>query len=135
VQISGLILDEVNIPDLSVLAGMRLRTLSLAGCRTVRNLQPLQELPELERLNLARTNVSDLSPLAGLPLVEVNLEDCSKATDFRPLLECKKLETLFLPKGARDIAYLKEHKTLKVLSYRRSNQSVNEFWAQYGGKK
>ena len=64
---------------------MRLKSLSLAGSRTVRNLQPLQELPELQRLNLARTNVSDLSPLAGLPLVELNLEDCNKITDFRPL--------------------------------------------------
>jgi tetratricopeptide (TPR) repeat protein len=135
VQISGLVLDEVNIPDLSVLAGMRLRSLSLAGCRTVRNLQPLQELPELQRLNLARTNVTDLSPLAGLPLIELNLEDCSKLTDFRPLLECRQLESLVLPKGARDIDYLKEHKALKYLSYRRSNQPVAEFWAAYGSRK
>jgi serine/threonine protein kinase len=135
VQISGLVLDDVNIPDLSVLAGMRLRSLSLAGCRTVRNLQPLQELPELEKLNLARTNVTDLSPLAGLPLVELNLEDCPKLTNFRPLLECRNLEVLFLPKGARNIEYLKEHKSLKILSYRRSNQPVAEFWATYGGKR
>jgi Leucine-rich repeat (LRR) protein len=101
----------------------------------VRNLQPLQDLPELQRLNLARTNMTDLRPLAGLPLVELNLEDCNKLTDFRPLLECRQLESLILPKGATDIAYLKEHKTLKFLSYRRSNQPVAEFWAAFGGKK
>ena len=135
VQISGLVLDEVNIPDLSVLAGMRLRSLSLSGSRTVKNLQPLQELPELERLNLSRTGITDLKPLAGLPLIELNLEDCPKLTDLRPLLECKQLEILFIPKGLRDIAYLRQHKSLKVLSYRRSNQPVAEFWAQFDGKK
>ncbi len=135
VQVSGLVLDEVNIPDLGVLAGMQLKSLSLAGSRTVRNLQPLQELPDLQRLNLARTNVSDLRPLAGLPLVELNLEDCGKITDFRPLLECRRLESLILPRNATDIAYLKDHKSLKFLSYRRSNQPVEEFWKQYGTKK
>jgi serine/threonine protein kinase len=135
VQVSGLVLDEVNIPDLEVLAGMRLKSLSLAGSRTVRNLQPLQELPELQRLNLARTNVSDLKPLAGLPLVELNLEDCNKITDFRPLLECRQLESLVLPRNATNIAYLKDHPSLKYLSYRRSNEPVAEFWRNFGGKK
>jgi serine/threonine protein kinase len=134
-QISGLMLDEVKIPDLTVVERLQLRALSLAGCRTVSNLSPLSKMTTLKRLNLARTNVNDLTPLANLPLVELILEDCPKLTDLKTLGDLTTLETLVLPPQAKDIAFLRDHKTLKYLSYHNATQPVAEFWKEVDGKK
>ena len=134
-QISSLVLDEVNIPNLSVLRNMNLRSLSVAGCRNVKDVSALRQIPLLERLNLARTAITDLSPLADLPLTELSLEDCRKVTDLRPLLQCKTLQTLIAPKGLKDIAILKGHSALKNLSYRNANQSAAEFWRDFDAGK
>jgi serine/threonine protein kinase len=134
-QISRIVLDEVRFPGLEVVQNMNLRSLSVAGCPTFRSLEPLRLMFELERLILSRTKVTDLEPLTDLPLKELNLEDCSELNDFRPLLLCEDLESLILPKHARDIAYLRDHKGLKSLSYRNPNQPVADFWREFDSKK
>jgi Leucine-rich repeat (LRR) protein len=134
-QITGLVLDEVNLPDLTVLQGMNLHALSLAGCKTVKNLAPLREQIGLQRLNLSRTGVTDLKPLIDLPLLELNLEDCNKLTDLRPLAQCENLERLVLPKGPRDISFLRQHKSLQFLGYRSGHQPVADFWREFDARK
>ncbi len=132
-SITSLTLDGMLIPDLILLQGMKLTALSLKNCRLITDLAPLRDM-KLQRLNLSGTAIRDLSPLSGLPLVELNLAECGKLTDFRPLLACKALESLLLPANARDIAYLREHKTLKFLSTKPIPQPVADFWKDRDAK-
>jgi hypothetical protein len=135
VMVSSLTLDNVNLPDLSMLEGMELRVLSLKGCRGITDLTPLKAM-KLQRLNLAGTAVRDLSPLVDMPLTELSLADCNKLTDISPLRECKKLEVLLLPQSARDIGFLREMKTLRVVSYKNLTQPVADFWKDFdAGRK
>ena len=128
--VSGLTLDNVNLPDLSMLEGMDLRSLSIKGCRGITDLAPLAGM-RLQRLNIAGTAVKDISSLAGMPLVELSLADCTKLTDVTPLNECQQLENLLLPPNARDVKFLRGQKTLKILSYKNLNQSAADFWKEY----
>jgi serine/threonine protein kinase len=129
-MISVLTLDNVNLPDLSMLSSMNLRSLSVKGCRGITDLTPLSDM-KLQRLTLAATAVRDLSPLAGMPLIELNLADCNKVASVAPLKNCPQLEVLLLPPSARDIAFLRDMKTLRVLSYRNLLQPVGDFWREY----
>ncbi len=131
--ISELIVDGVALPDLASLRNMKLRVLSLKGCTAVTDLEPLAQMP-LRRLNLSGTSVSDIRPLAQLKLTELNLAECDKLTDISPLKDCTTLETLLLPPHPKDIAFLHDMKTLKILSYRSPSQAVGSFWRETEGK-
>lgn len=132
--ITGLVLDEIKIPGLAILEGMKLRELSVTGCRAVADLSPLRAMP-LQRLNLSRTGVRDLSVLAETPIKELILEDCSKLTDIQPLAGCKNLERLILPKDARDSKVLRNLKGLKFLSYSNDGKTAEEFWQEFDRQK
>ena len=105
IPISRLQLANLPIRDLTPLAGMPLRLLSLAACRiSARSLDPLRNCPieeldlsdtyasdisvlrdlPLRRLSVEKTNVSDLSPLVGKALVELYLGK-SRVEDLSPL--------------------------------------------------
>lgn len=71
--ISHLVLHGTGVEDLSALAGMQLRSLSLYESVAVHDLTPLAGLP-LQSLDLSGTMVSDLTPLAGMPLTKLFLD-------------------------------------------------------------
>ncbi len=129
VLVTGLTLDGVDIPDLSMLQGMKLIQLSLKGCKNITSLTPLAGM-SLQRLNLSGTAIRDLAPIAGMPLEELILSDCAKLTDLTPLREARKLQTLLLPAQAREIGFLRNIKSLKFLSYRDITQPAADFWKE-----
>jgi serine/threonine protein kinase len=123
-------LRNTRITSLAALAGMPLESLVLAGCREVKSLDPLAGAP-LQVLDLSRTAISDLRPLAGTPLRELNLEGCAELIDLSPLLEMKQLEAVLIPRQCKDIAYLKDHPTLKRLSYKKLSEPAYKFWEDF----
>ena len=133
VIVTGLTLDGVDIPDLSMLQGMKLTQLSLKGCKNIPDLAPLAGM-SLQRLNLSGTAIRDLTPLANMPLVELILTDCTKLTDLTPLRETRHLETLLLPSQAREIGFLRNIKSLKYVSYRDLTQPAADFWKERDAK-
>ncbi len=130
VAVNSLTLDNVNLPDLTMLEGMDLHVLSIKGCRGITDLTPLKDM-KLQRLNIAGTAARDLSPIADMPLVELSCADCTKLTDISPLKQCTQLEVLLLPPNAKNIAFLRNLKSLRVLSYKNLMQPVAEFWKEY----
>jgi len=134
VTVSAISIENADFSDLSIFAGMSLRSLSLSGCASLVDLAPLQGM-QLQTLNLSRTSVSDLSPLAGMPLVELNLDSCKNIADFSPLKECKSLEWLVLPKGARPIDFLRKHPKLKFLSFKGIREPVDKFWEEFDKRR
>ncbi len=80
--VSVLLLDSSDITDLSSIAGLPLKELSLLNDAKVTDLSPLRGMP-LEVLNFPNTQVSDLSPLTGMKLRWLAL--CERVTDLRPL--------------------------------------------------
>lgn len=126
-------LSNTRVSDLSPLSGSSIEQLSLMACRNVRDLSPLRGLP-LQTLNLSRTAVTDLTPLTQSPLRELNLEGCAQIKDLRPLLEIATLESVLLPAQVKDVGYLREHPSLKRISYKKLTQSADEFWKEYDAK-
>jgi serine/threonine protein kinase len=134
-KLQRLTLVETRVADLRPLAGMRLQQLSLGGSTNVKDIAPLKGMP-LEVLNLARTRVTDLAPLAGAPLREIYLEGCRELFNVSPLANCKQLETLVLPNHVKQIEFLRNHPALKRLSYKKPDQTAEEFWKEFdAGKK
>jgi tetratricopeptide (TPR) repeat protein len=134
IEISALYLDDVSLPDLTPLAGLQLRFLSLSGCGSISDLSPIEGMP-LQRLNLARTSVRDLSPLSAMPLHELVLEGCMRVRDVRALAACTKLESLVLPRHVKDVAFLKDLPKLKYLGYKSLTQPAAEFWKDFAQPK
>lgn len=92
-----------NISDLSVLAGMPLKTLILEGT-SVADLSPLAGM-SLETLHLQDTPVTDLSVLEGMPLKQLNLKGV--AVSDVTLFSKMPLSTLWLLEtGVSDIGPL-----------------------------
>jgi Flp pilus assembly protein TadD len=131
--ISELILDGVQLPDLAMLRSMKLRMLSLKGCRGVSDLQPLSGM-KFQRLYLSGTGVTDLGPISQMPLNVLDLSECNRLTDVSPLKNCASLESLILPPNAKDIGFLRDMKKIKTLSYRNPSQSVASFWREFDVK-
>jgi len=92
VPVSGLILDETKLLDLSALKGLQLQTLSLVHT-LARDLKPLVGMP-LRSLNLEGSAVTDLAPLHSLPLEILRLNN-TRVADLSPLKDMK-LEQLYL---------------------------------------
>lgn len=129
-------LTGAPVQDLIPLRGMKLEQLNLAGCRGVKDLKPLTGMP-LEKLDLSRTGISDLTPLQHSAVRELNLEDCVDLVDLQPLMEMKSLESVLIPAHCRNIAFLREHPSIKRLSYKKLTQPAYEFWEEWdaGPKK
>jgi hypothetical protein len=98
------------------------------------DLAPLAGMP-LQRVDLSRTGVSDLKPLVQSPIRELDLEGCLDIRDLKPLMQMKSLETVRIPSQMVDIAWLRNHPTIKRLSYRKMTQPVEEFWAEWDAGK
>ena len=82
-----------SISDLSVVAGMPLKTLILEGT-SVADLSPISGM-SLEVLYLQDTPVTDLSVISGMPLRELNLKNV-RVSDAAPFTQLP-LSTLWLP--------------------------------------
>ena len=134
VSVSVLYLDDRGFTDLAIFQGMELREISLAGCTTLSDLAPLTGMP-LRVVSLRGTAVSDITPLTKLPLVELDLDGCTKLTDLKPLADCRTLEKLLLPRGAKNIEFLRGHPTLKFISARGLSEPVKDFWADYDKRR
>jgi serine/threonine protein kinase len=137
--LSGLPLKSLNLADTRVsnlgpLRGTRLEQLQLGNCRNVKDLAPLLGLP-LKNLDVSRTAIADLTPLAALPLRELSLEGCANVSDVRPLLAIKSLESVILPTQCKEVGFLREHPSLKRISYKRPPQSAQEFWQEFASKR
>ncbi|MDR3404655.1 MAG: protein kinase [Chthoniobacter sp.] len=104
VPVSGLILDETKLTDLSALKGLQLQTLSL-GHALVRDLSPLIGMP-LQSLNLEGSAVVDLAPLHSLPLEILRLSN-TRVSNLEPLRDTK-IEQLYLTncRNVKDISPL-----------------------------
>jgi hypothetical protein len=122
--------SNTKIDNLEALRGMELESLSIAGCRSVVDITPLQGMP-LQRVDLSKTGVTDLSALAGSPIRELNLGYCLDLKDLRPLMEMLKLESVIIPERCPDIAFLRDHPTIKFLSRRNFTEPAEEFWKKW----
>jgi serine/threonine protein kinase len=120
-------LRNTRIQSLQALRGIPLEHLSISGCREINDLAPLENMP-LQQLDLSRTSISDLAPLGKSPIRELNLEGCTDLIDLRPLAAMKSLEAVILPKQCKDVALLRDHPTLKRISYKKLTQPAYEFW-------
>ena len=116
--VSGLLLDDTKIAEITTLQGLRLESLSIGHTLVmdltplvgmplrvlnlestpVVNLQPLTDLP-LETLRLNNTRVADLTPLTGLRLEQLSLSGCRTLRDLAPLRGMP-LQTLNLSRTA-----------------------------------
>ena len=92
-----------NIEDISVLAGMPLKTLILEGT-SVADLSPLASM-SLETLHLQDTPVTDLSVLAGMPLKRLNLKGVA-VSDVTPFSKMPLSTLWLLETGVSDISPL-----------------------------
>ena len=132
--LEALRLSNSRVNDLRPLAGSQIEQLSLSGCRGIRDLGPLRGVP-LQMLNLSRTDVSDLTPLTQSALRELNLEGCRRLHNLRPLMEILTLESVLLPAQCEDIAFLRDHPSIKRISYKRMTQSAADFWKEFDARK
>lgn len=134
--LTGMPLDTLRVRNnprfasLAVLQGMPLENLVLAGCREIKDVTVLGTMP-LQQLDLSRTGITDLRPLVQCPLRELNLEGCTDLTDLSPLAEMQALEAVIIPKQCKDIDFLREHPTLRRLSYKKLTEPVYEFWRDF----
>ncbi len=127
-------LSGTKVTKLDPLRGLKLELLNISGCRDIKDLGPLASMP-VQRLDLSRSGVSDLTPLIDCPLRELNLEGCTFVVDLHPLMQLESLETVIIPAHCKDIGFLRNHPSLKRLSYSRSTETVYEFWRKFDVKK
>ncbi len=109
-------LEGTQVTDLSPLAGITsLQVLSLAGTQ-VTDLSPLAGITSLQNLSLEGTQVTDLSPLAGITSLEVLLLAGTQVTDLSPLAGITSLEVLSLDgTQVTDLSPLAHITSLRVL--------------------
>jgi hypothetical protein len=89
----------------------------------------------LQKVDLSSTGISDLRPLANAPIRELNLEGCPDLMDLHPLMEMKSLDSVVIPAHCKDIEFLRNHPSIKRLSYKWLTQPVYEFWEQRDAKR
>ena len=135
--VSELWLNGCKVSDLSPLRGLKLKKLGLWG-NPVEDLRPLIGMP-LDDLTLEATNVTDLTPLKGMPLTRLWLGGCDKLKDISPLAETSSLEILTLPVDVGNVEQLRNHPSLKLLSYSRESKwpfypttTTEQFWEAHG---
>ena len=123
-----------NVKDILPLAGMKLEQLTLNLCHLVKDLSPLRGMP-LQTLVLSHTSITDLSPLTESPIRELNLDGCSSLTNLHPLMTIATLESVIIPQQCKDIEFLRQHPSIKRLSYKKLTQTAEDFWKEYDAKK
>ncbi|MCX5769051.1 MAG: SUMF1/EgtB/PvdO family nonheme iron enzyme [Candidatus Hydrogenedentes bacterium] len=112
-----------HVRDLQPLENLpRLEALDLADCDKLTNLLPLAHLTCLKSLTLEGCRkVDDLTPLRHLTgLRQLKLAECSNITDLRPLTNLTGLEFLDLSfcKGIKDVSPLHNLSHLRTLKLR-----------------
>ena len=60
---------------------------------------------------------------------------CTDLTDLEPLAKMEQLEAVIIPTQYKDIEFLRNHPSLRRLSYKKLTQPVYEFWQEFDGKK
>jgi len=128
--LESLRLRNTKITSLEPLRGMRLENLVVAGCHDLEDLEPLKGAP-LQQLDVSRTSVTDLSAIADCPIRELNLEGCTDLKDLKPLSQMKQLEAVILPKQFKDVEFLRNHPSLKRISYKKLTETKESFWAAF----
>ena len=146
-----------NVTDLTPLGGMPLVELFVPGNPNLKDCSPLKrhaarETPvvnlaalrglPLEILSLQRTSITDLSAVQGAPLKEINLRGCNKLTDFSPVLTLSRLEWLTCDVLHRELASLRQSKTLQTIDAdaypgegAKGPRPIGEFWAAYDAQQ
>lgn len=127
-------LSNTRVDDLRPLKGSKIEQLNLNGCRAVRELTALDGMP-LQKVDLGRTGISDLTPLIHSPIRELTLEGCTDLIDLKPLLEMTSLESVLIPTQCKKIEYLRDHPSIKRLSYKKLTQPAYEFWEEFDARK
>jgi Leucine-rich repeat (LRR) protein len=130
--------EAVNLTDISALKGMPLIELTLHETQ-VTDLSPLKGAP-LEILYLSKsTKISDISALADLPLKTLHLTGCSGLRDLKPLMKCKSLTTLQIPPNPGSIEYLKQHPSLKSITFSSQQETdrmpAETFWQEWDQRR
>ncbi len=109
------------LADLSGLAKFpNLKTLILTGCESVTDVSALKGLTQLRRLGLPpQTTQAQFAAIVrdhpGLTVLEV--VGCEDIKDFGPLRDLKGLEDLVLVGPYKDVAVLREVKSLRFVAY------------------
>jgi serine/threonine protein kinase len=128
--LESLRLRNSNIGDLQSLTGLPLENLVIGGCRNVNDLAPLSGAP-LQQLDVSRTGIHDLRPLLNSPIRELNLEGCTDLYDLSPLAKMEHLEAVIIPRQCKDIEFLRNHPTLRRISYKKLTEPAPEFWKAF----
>ncbi len=92
------------VSNLESIAELDLKELSVMGCNSVQDLEPLTGQRSLRFLNLEGTVIHDLTPLEHLTKLEIlYLKDCPNVYDLSPLANLKKLSELHIEGVGPDI--------------------------------
>jgi serine/threonine protein kinase len=87
--------NQLIVNDISVLEGMKLRSLNLQGCSQVKDIGPLRDMP-LKALSLQDCgNITSLAPLRGMRLKSLNIQGLRRVSDLS-VLQHMPLESLVM---------------------------------------
>lgn len=121
------------LTNISSLAGMPLKVVSLARCTGITDISALKGAP-IEELDIGNTGVTDISVLRGMPLKKLSLESL-RIKDLSPL-DGMELDYLFLSDLAVAKTGLTSVRNMKSLRYLRAlvttaiyNQTSLQNWA------
>jgi hypothetical protein len=116
-DLQSLVLRSITVPSLSFLtslSSLRVLHLKLGGTR---NLDALQELPNLTELEIWRVRkLEDIGVVARIPRLEtLILQDLPNVTDFPSLAGCTSLKTVFINhlKSLEDLSPIAEAPNLE----------------------
>ncbi len=129
-----------SVTDLAPLRGMPLDALLISLAKQLRDIGPLAALP-LDWLVLQDTGVSDLAPLRGSRIRRLSLFRSEHIRSVEPLLACPRLEEVCLPPNATNVAVLRGHPKLKIITTRLGSgvnlppeDTAGKFWAEFDQK-
>ncbi len=105
---------QTPVVDLSPLTGMKLYSLTLPGCGNVSNLSVLAGMP-LRQLSIYSSSVEDLSPLKDTPMERLSLRG-TRVTDISPLQEMPLTDLDISGTLVKDLSPIGEMKTLRILA-------------------
>lgn len=107
--------DSINIIDHVKKAASR-QEINLAGSTLITDLQPLDQLKNLRKLDISSSDITDLFPIRNLTTLQYL--DCSNTMveDLQPLRYCKSLKKLFIDNTpVTDISVVNNFDKLEVL--------------------
>ena len=104
--------------DLSVLLQCKIQKLFLENCKTLRDLTPLADLPELRWLDVSQTNVQSLEPIRSCTQLQVLVLTLTAVESLEPLEACVHLWFLQIDntrvKNLKPLAHCPKLKTLSM---------------------